>query len=61
MNFFSWILCIQFTVIFYLCDFVVSDIKIAVYLESPQKIDFNLVSDFLVSEISEKMGFNYSQ
>ena len=31
----------------YLCDFVVKDIKIAVYLESPLKIKFNLVSDFL--------------
>ena len=30
-----------------LCDFVVRDIKIAVYLESPRKINFNLVSDFL--------------
>ena len=28
---------------FYLCDFVVRDIKIAVYLESPRKINFNLV------------------
>ena len=32
---------------YYLCDFVVRDIKIAVYLESPWKINFNLVSDFL--------------
>ena len=32
---------------FYLCDLVVRDIKIAVYLESPRKINFNLVSDFL--------------
>ena len=31
----------------YLCDFVVRDIKIAAYLESPRKINFNLVSDFL--------------
>ena len=31
----------------YFCDFVVRDIKIAVYLESPRKINFNLVSDFL--------------
>ena len=30
----------------YLCDFVVRDFKIAVYLETPRKIDFNLVSDF---------------
>ena len=28
---------------FYLCDFVVRDFKIAVYLESPRKINFNLV------------------
>ena len=33
--------------IHYLCDFVVRDIKIAVYLESPGKISFNLVNDFL--------------
>ena len=33
--------------IYYLCDFVVRDIKIAVYLESPLKINFNLVSTFL--------------
>ena len=39
---------------YYLCDFVVRDIKIAVYLESPRKINFNLVS-----EISQKAGFNY--
>ena len=31
----------------YLCDFVVRDIEIAVYLESPLKINFNLVNDFL--------------
>ena len=29
---------------YYLCDFVVRDIKIAVYLESPQEINFNLVT-----------------
>ena len=44
----------------YLCDFVIRDIKIAGYLESPRKINFNLASDILVSEISEKTGFNYS-
>ena len=33
--------------IYYLCDFVVRDIKIAVYLESPREINFNLKSDFL--------------
>ena len=38
----------------YLCDFVVRDIKIAVYLESPRKINFNLVT-FFVSEISQKL------
>ena len=32
---------------YHLCDFVVRDIKITVYLESPRKINFNLVSDFL--------------
>ena len=31
---------------FYLCDFVVRDIEITVYLQSPRKINFNLVSDF---------------
>ena len=31
----------------YLCDFVIRDIKIVVYLESLLKINFNLVSDFL--------------
>ena len=32
----------------YLCDFVViRDIKIALYLESLRKINFNLVNDFL--------------
>ena len=35
------------SVINYLCDFVVRDIKIAVYLESSRKINFNLVSGFL--------------
>ena len=30
----------------YLCDLVVKDIKIAVYLESPRKINFNLMSDY---------------
>ena len=35
--------CIHFR---YLCDFVVRDIKIAVHLESPRKIDFNFVNDF---------------
>ena len=49
----------------YLCDFVIRDITIAVYLESPWKINFNLVSDFFVTfkrlkRNSEKMGFNYS-
>ena len=43
----------------YLCDFVVRDIKIAVYLESPGKINFTLVSDFLSNKISQKAGFNY--
>ena len=43
----------------YLCDFVVRYVKIPVYLESPQKINFNL-GTFLVNEISEKTGFNYS-
>ena len=37
---------------YYFGDFIVRDIKIAVYLESPRKINFNLVS-----EISEKNGF----
>ena len=45
---------------YYLCVFVVRDIKIAVCLEPPRKINFNLVSNFLVREISEKTGFNYS-
>ena len=31
---------------FYLCDFDVGDFKISLYLELPQKIIFNLVSDF---------------
>ena len=31
----------------HLCDFVVRDIIIAVYLESPRKINFNLGSAFL--------------
>ena len=35
---------------YYLCNFVVRDIKIAVYLESPRKTDFNLVTDFLSSK-----------
>ena len=40
---------------YYLCNLVVRDIKISVkYLELPQKINFNLVS-----ENSEKTGFNY--
>ena len=34
---------------YYFGDFIARDIKIAVYLESPRKINFNLVS-----EISEK-------
>ena len=34
------------TIIYYLCDFVVRDITIAVYLQSSRKINFNLVSDF---------------
>ena len=38
----------------YLYDFVVRDIEIAVYLESPRKINFNLVT-FFVSEISQKL------
>ena len=42
---------------FYLSDFVVIDIKIAVYLESPWKINSNLVSGFLVSEVSQKDRF----
>ena len=33
--------------VYYLCDFVIRDIKIAMYLESLWKIDFNLISDFL--------------
>ena len=32
---------------YYLCDFVGRDIEIAVYLESPRKNNFSLVSDFL--------------
>ena len=39
---------------YYLCDFVFRDIKITVYLESPRKINFNLVS-----EISQTTVFNY--
>ena len=31
----------------YIWDFVVRDIKVAAYLESPQQINFNIVSDFL--------------
>ena len=31
----------------YLYDFVVRDIKIGLYLESPRKINFNLVSNSL--------------
>ena len=31
--------------IYYLYDFVVRDIKIAVYMELPRKINFNLVSE----------------
>ena len=31
---------------FYLHDFVVVGIKIAAYVESPWKINFNLVTDF---------------
>ena len=34
---------------YYLCDFVVRDIKIAAYLESSRQVNFNLLS-----EISEK-------
>ena len=45
---------------YHLCDFVVRDIKIAVYLESSRKINFRLVSGFLVSEISEKTDFKHS-
>ena len=41
---------------YYLCDFVVRDIKIALYLESPWKINFNVVSDFLSKWIFTKMG-----
>ena len=37
---------------YYVCDFVVRDIKIAVYLESPRKINFKMI--FLVSKISQK-------
>ena len=44
---------------YYLCDFVVRDIKMALNLESPQKINFDLVSDFLSKWIFTKMGFNY--
>ena len=40
--------------LYYLCDFVVRDTKIALHLESPQKINFNLVS-----EIFQITGFNY--
>ena len=32
--------------LYYLGDFVIRDIKTAVSLELPQKINFNLVSDF---------------
>ena len=32
---------------YYLHDFVVRDIKIALYLESPLEINFNLISGFL--------------
>ena len=41
----------------YICDFVVGDIKIAAYLESPRKIHFSLVS--FLSEIYQKTSFNY--
>ena len=34
------------SIAYYLCDFVVRDIKMAVYLESPRKINFNLVRYF---------------
>ena len=43
--------------VYYFCDFAVSDIKIAVYLESPRKLI--LIQTFLVSKISQKTGFNY--
>ena len=38
----------------YLCDIIVRDNKTVVYLGSPRKIDFNLVS---ISEMFQKMGF----
>ena len=45
-----WLLTFYMAVAaYYFGDFIVRDIKIAVYLESPRKINFNLVS-----EISEK-------
>ena len=56
---FKYLFCIYFINIYYPCNFVVRDVEIAVYLESPRKINFNLVT-FLVSEIPKKTGFNYS-
>ena len=47
-----------FITITILCDFVVRDIKIGVYLESLRKINFNWVSDFLSKWNSSKKGFN---
>ena len=41
-------------VVNYICDSVVRDIKIAVYLESPRKINFNLASYFLNEWIFSK-------
>ena len=40
----------------YLCNFAVRDIKIAVCLESPRKINFNLVSDFFSKVNFSKNG-----
>ena len=44
-------------IIYYVCDFVVRVIKIAVHLESPRKINFNLVSDFSIKLDFSKNGF----
>ena len=43
----------------YLCEIFIRDFEIAVCLWSPRKTNFNLVT-FLVGEVPEKTGFNYS-
>ena len=48
MNFQIYSCYFSTTLNYYLCDFAVRDIKIVAYLESPRKINFNLVSDFFI-------------